>query len=191
MSAPFRSRSNIFDLEYGELRGYIKDNLYTYINSNMVGDGLLWNDNEKKLTGGAFINCFMFGDSFTTGITASGTWYKLNVETTEGFSRDGFVHSDNRILNTDGNRICKCEGIVSLSSGNNNEIHLSFYKNGSIIIPCSEQELITRSNGKLQGAAIQCLVEMSENDYVEIWTKNETGTADIICENYNFIVSEL
>ena len=36
MSAPFRSRSNIFDLEYGELRGYIKNNFYTYINSNMV-----------------------------------------------------------------------------------------------------------------------------------------------------------
>ena len=191
MSAPFRNRSNIFDLEYGELRGYIKNMFYTYINSSMIGDGLLWNESSKKLTGGAFINCFMFGDTFTTGITQSGVWKKLNVETTEGFSRDGFVHTDNRITNTDGLRITKCEAIVSLSSGNNNELHLAFYKNGTTIVPCSEQELITSSGGKLQGAAIQCLVELGENDYVEIWTKNQTGSVDIVCENYNFIVTEM
>ena len=188
MGAPFRNRSNIFDLEYGELKGYINASLYTYINSNHIGDGLIWNG--SKLTGGAYINCFMFGSSYTTGITQSATWTKLNVETTEGFSRDGFVHTNNRITNIDGLRIIKLEAIVSVSSGNNNEIHLAFFKNGEIV-PCSEQELVTNSGGRLSGAAIQCLTQVDVNDYVEVWTKNQSGTTDIICSNYNFIVTEL
>ena len=190
MAAPFRNRSNIFDLEYGNLRGYINNTLLTYINQSMIGDGLLWNDKTNKLTGGAYINCFMFGSSYTTGITQSATWTKLNVETTEGFSRDGFVHTNNRITNTDGLRVIKLEAIVSVSSGNNNEIHLAFFKNGEIV-PCSEQELVTNSGGRLSGAAIQCLTEVDENDYVEVWTKNQSGTTDIVCSNYNFIVTEL
>jgi len=165
----FRNRSNIFDLEYGELRGYINDSFYTYINSNHIGDGLIWNG--SKLTGPAYINCFMFGLTYSTGITQSGTWVKLNTETTEGFSRDGFVHTNNRITNTDGYRVCKCEAIISISSGNNNEIHIAFYKNGNEIVPCSEQELVTNSGGRLSGASIQCLVPLDKDDFVEVWVK--------------------
>lgn len=178
-----------YNLKNGELKATLNGNSYVILNESHISDGLLWNG--TTLTGPAYINCFMYGSSYTTAVASSGTWYKLNVETTEGFSRDGFVHTNNRIENTDGYRVCKCEAIISISSGNNNEIHIAFYKNGTDIVPCSEQELVTNSGGRLSGAAIQCLVPLDEDDFVEVWVKNQSNSNDIDCENYNLIVSEM
>lgn len=183
-------RNNKFDIDYGNLKGVKFDGVeYTYINNSMVGDGLLWNG--STITGPAFINCFSFGTSSTTTIATQSTWYKLNVTTTEGFSRDGFSHSSNRITNMGRDRIVKGEAIVSLSSGNNNVIHLAFYKNGDTIIPCSEQDVVTSSGGRLSAVPIQCLIELDNDDFIEVWTKNESATNSIITEQFNLIVTEM
>jgi hypothetical protein len=183
-------RNNRFDLDYGDLTGVKFNGLeYTYINNNMVGDGLLWNG--STLTGPAYINCFAFGITGTTSIATQSVWYKLQIVTTEGYKRDGFSHSSNRITNNGDTRIVKAEAIISLSSGNNNVIHLAFYKNGDTLVPCSEQDITTSSGGRAGNISIQCLVEMENGDFIEIWTKNTSGTSNIITSQYNFIVTEL
>ena len=118
---PFVNRKNQFNLEWGNLQGHLNDALYTYINDSMVGDGLIWNG--STLTGPAYINCFAYGITGTTSVASQSTWYKLEIETTEGWSRDGFLHSNNRITNTGRTRIIRADAIVSISSGNNNVIH--------------------------------------------------------------------
>ena len=49
---PYRGRQNVFDLEYGSLRGYLNGNFYTYINSNMIGDGLNFTNGILSAGGG-------------------------------------------------------------------------------------------------------------------------------------------
>ena len=186
---PFVNRKNQFNLEWGNLQGHLNDALYTYINDSMVGDGLIWNG--STLTGPAYINCFAYGITGTTSVASQSTWYKLEIETTEGWSRDGFLHSNNRITNTGRTRIIRADAIVSISSGNNNVIHLAFYKNGRKLISQSETDVTTSSGGRTTGIKLQCLVELETDDYIEIWAENSSGTQNIITEHYNLIVVEL
>ena len=170
------SRQNILDGDHGKLSQI--DN---------TGEQLYYLREDDKQ---AYINCFMFGTSSTTIIGTQSEFIKLEAVTTKGFSRNGLVHTNNRFTNTGSKKIFKGEAIVSISSGNNNEIHLAFFKNDSIV-PCSEQELTTNSGGRLSAAPIQCLVELDLNDYVEIWVMNNSGTTDVDCDNYNFILNEM
>lgn len=181
-------RKNILDSDHGVLTSIGQEGVQTtYLRSDAVGDGLLYNNGV--LTGSAYINCFSFGTVSVTTIGTQSEFTKVIIDTTEGFSRNGFVHTDNRITNTDGSRIVQSNAILSIQSGNGNEVHLAFFKNGSIV-PCSEQVQRVTSQ-KSTPLPIQCLIELDANDYIEVWTKNNSSTTSVEVENYNLIVREL
>jgi hypothetical protein len=139
----------------------------------------------------AYINYFDFSSGAVTTIAQADTWYKLNATTTQGFSRDGLVHSNNRITWTGSTtRVFKVEGIVSVESGNNNQIHVAFFKNEALH-PCSEQEVTTSGSGRASNIAFHCLVELAQNGFVEVYVKNASGTTGITLDNVNVIVSQL
>ena len=181
-------RQNILDSDHGVLTSISKEGTQTtYIRSDAVGDGLLYNNGV--LTGSAYINCFSFGTVSVTTIGTQSEFTKVTIDTTEGFSRDGFVHTDNRITNTGVSRVVQANAILSLQAGNGNEIHLAFFKN-DVIVPCSEQvQRVTAQ--KSSPVPIQCLIELDTNDYIEVWTKNNSSTSPVSVENYNLIVREL
>jgi hypothetical protein len=138
-----------------------------------------------------YINYFDFSSQSVTTVAQSNTWYKLNTTTTEGFKRNGLVHSNNRVTYTgETTRVFKLEGIVSVESGNNNQIHVAFFKNDNLH-PCSEQEVTTSGSGRASNVAFQCLIELAQNDYIEVWTKNATGATNITLGNINVIVTQL
>lgn len=138
----------------------------------------------------AYINYFDFNSNSVTDITTAATWIKLNTVTTQGFFNNGLIHTNNRVTNSSNKKIVQLEGIASLSSGNNNEIHVAFFKN-NIIVPCSEQSTVTSSGGKKDAIPFQCVVELDTNDYVEVWVKNETSTSNVTLTNINVIIKEL
>jgi hypothetical protein len=138
-----------------------------------------------------YINYFDFSSQSVTTVAQSNTWYKLNTTTTEGFKRNGLVHGNNRVTYTgETTRVFKLEGIVSVESGNNNQIHVAFFKNDNLH-PCSEQEVTTSGSGRASNVAFQCLIELAQNDYIEVWTKNATGATNITLGNINVIVTQL
>jgi hypothetical protein len=139
----------------------------------------------------AYNNYFDFSSASVTTVAQSDTWYKLNTSTTQGFQRDGLVHSNNRITWTGTTtRVFKLEGIVSATSGNNNQVHVAFFKNDNLH-PCSEQEVTTSGSGRASNVAFQCLIQLAQNDYIEVWTKNATGATNITLNNVNVIVTQL
>jgi hypothetical protein len=139
----------------------------------------------------AYNNYFDFSSASVTTVAQSDTWYKLNTSTTQGFQRDGLVHSNNRITWTGTTtRVFKLEGIVSVESGNNNQVHVAFFKNDTLH-PCSEQEVTTSGSGRASNVAFQCLIQLAQNDYIEVWTKNATGATNITLNNVNVIVTQL
>jgi hypothetical protein len=138
----------------------------------------------------AFINYFDFTTSTTTPITQSQEWVKIRCTSQEGFKRNGLELSQfTKVTNTGSKKLFRLQAIISLSSGNNNEIHASFFKN-EFIVPCSEETVVTSSGGKASALPIQCVVELDTNDFVEIYVKNQSGTSDIICRNINVIISQ-
>lgn len=138
----------------------------------------------------AFINYFDFSSSSVTTISQSATWYKLNTSTTQGFKRNGLLHENNKITNTSEDLIIFMQAIVSLSSGNNNDVHLAFFKNG-VIVPCSEQEVTTSSGGKAQVIPIQCTTELKTGDYIEVYVKNQTAATNVAIDNFNCLINQL
>ena len=138
----------------------------------------------------AYINYFDFSSSSVTDITAINTWVKLNADTTSIFSRDGLVHTDNKVTNTGSSKVFKVEGIISVSAGSNQTIHAAFFKNG-VLHPCSEQSAITSGTNRVQAIPFHCLVELSTNDYIEVWVKNQANTTDITLDNINVIITEI
>lgn len=142
----------------------------------------------------AFINYFDYDSASVTTVTTSGTWYKLNSDTTSLFSENGLVHSNNRITNTSYSKIIQAHAITSLEAGNNNIVHIAFFRGTGAgtptIIPCSEQQTTIGANNKAYAVPIQCVFTLDTDEWVEVWVKNETATTNITLDNLNVIVNE-
>jgi hypothetical protein len=159
----------------------------------VITDGTNWvYSNQPR-----YINYFEFGVGTVTNIGTTNVWQKLNAVTTQGFTNNGLVHTNNRIENTGDIGIFKAEAIISAEMANNNqEIHLAFFKDdgtGFAIIPCSEQRIVATGgvSGRKFLIPIQCLVQLDTGDKLEVWIKNATSTSDATLDNLNMILNEL
>jgi hypothetical protein len=178
MSQTFKQRAQVIQSE-------------TVANANTASrvGGLLTDMADQFDT--AFANYFDFSSGSVTTIANINTWVKLNTSTTLGFSRNGLAHSNNRITRTGATtRVFQLEGITSVTSGNNNVIHVAFFKNGALW-PCSEQENTTGVGGRATAVPFHCLIELAENDFIEVYVKNATGANNITLDNVNVIVKQL
>jgi hypothetical protein len=137
----------------------------------------------------AYLNYFDFSSNSVTTFTDN-NFKKLVTDTTEGFSYDGLEHTNNRITNTGGTRVFQFSGIISVSGNNNDSIHMAFFKSG-VLVPCSEQEATLDGNPRPNAIPIQCLIELSAGEYVEVWTKNANSTNSITLQNINVICDQM
>lgn len=139
----------------------------------------------------SYINYFDYDSLSTTTITGTTEFVKLNTNTESTFSNDGLIHTNNRITNNSNeSKVLKVEGIISLSSGNNNQIHIALFKNDEIVLR-SEQDTVADSGGKLGALPFHCIVQLDVNDYIEVWVKNSTAATNININNINVICTQL
>lgn len=138
----------------------------------------------------SYINFHDLSSESVTVVTQN-VWTKLVFDGTVDFDNNGLeLNGSNQIVNTSSEtKVFKLTGIASISSGNNNEIHFSVYKNG-VIIDCSEQLVVTSSAGKANAIPFQCMFELAEDGYVEIYVKNATGGTSITLKNINVIIDQ-
>lgn len=161
-----------------------------YFENNRLNNRQIWYPAFNRLLNGpAYLGYFDFTSGSETEITQADTWVKLNTDTSTNYSNNGLAHTNNRVTNTGEKRIFKLEGVASLSAGNNDEVHIAFFKNDELW-PCSEQETVMSSGGRMNAIPFQCLIELDNGDYIEVWTKNANATTNIILDNVNVIVTE-
>ena len=85
-------------------------------------------------------------------------------------------------------RIFQVSGVATLSGGgSNNEYDVLVYLNGAPITG-ADQAVTSSTGGRVESLTVQTLVQLSTNDYIEIWVKNATGTNDVTFQNLNVIV---
>lgn len=138
----------------------------------------------------AYANYFDFSSGSVTQVDVADVWYRLNTDTVLGFSRNGLVHTNNRLTYTgESEKVFQAEGIVSLSSGNNNSIRVAFFKNNDLW-PCSEQDVVTGSGGRMIAVPFHCLINLRQGDYIEVRVKNVGATTNITIDNINVILTE-
>lgn len=123
--------------------------------------------------------------SANIAVKAAGT---TTAENLFRFDTNGGVNNRLRYIGTK-TRIFSVVISASITSPNSGQV-LSMYiaKNGSIINSSQIQRKI--SNGSDIGAiAVTCTVQLTTNDYVELWIANNTASKDATIESMNFRIN--
>ena len=145
----------------------------------------------KKVGGSDFISIYDFSSSTVTTISVVDTFYKLAMVSNLKASK-GFISESNGKITKVGNgyNYFKIEANISLQSTNNQDIMVSFFKNGSRVFE-AECDTTTSSGGKGSTIPIQCLLELNDGDYIEVFVKNGTSTSNVTLNHINIMISEL
>lgn len=131
---------------------------------------------------------YMNGNATTTVITTVDVAEKVLGTTTNATVTQKFTHTDNRATYVGSvTRFFKVLATLSVESGNNNQIGCYIFKNG---IELTESEVYgtTNGSGRAENVAIQTLVELTTNDYIEIYVENSTSTQNITVTDLNVII---
>tara|TARA_R110000851_G_scaffold186256_1_gene335556 strand:- start:39 stop:1361 length:1323 start_codon:yes stop_codon:yes gene_type:complete len=98
---------------------------------------------------------------------------------------------DNRaVYNGALSRLSKITAILSLTSGNNNDVAVYIAKNG-VVIGASTTALTTSAGGRLDNATCQTLSALATDDYFEVWVENKTATVNITVEELSLVITEI
>lgn len=131
------------------------------------------------------------GNATVTTIGSAGVPVKIAVTSTANALNQRFTHTNNRLTYTSAIALTFYIGVTaSLESGNNNQVDLLIYKNG-VLIPGGIAAATTSGSGRAEGIAVQCVVELQQGDYIEVWTSNNTAANDITCTDANAITRSI
>lgn len=153
-----------------------------------------YTDNRSAFTRNKGINnsdeiaqYYMNGNATATTISATSTPVKASGTTTNSSVTQKFTHTDNRVTYV--GSITRFFHVIitnSVTSGNNHQVGCYVAKNGTVI---NESEVYgtTSGTGRAENIVVQALVELSTNDYLELFVENATTTTDITVTDLNFI----
>lgn len=131
----------------------------------------------------------MINNATATTIVATTTPIKVLGTTTASTLNQKFTHIDNRLTYVGSiQRNFKISCTSSCESSNNNQIGFYIAKNG-VILNESVINITTSGTGKSENKTIQALVLLQENDYIELFVENNTGTNDVTVTNLNLIIN--
>jgi len=131
---------------------------------------------------------FANGNTTATTITTISAPVKAAVTTTSSSITEKFVNTDNRSTYVGAlTRTFKVQATASLTCGNNRQISAYIFKNGVQILN-SEAAVTTNGNGRAENVTAQTILELSENDYIEIWIENNSDTQNVTVSDINVII---
>ncbi len=177
--------------------GYILDTV-SFSGNGVYTSGVAQSDNKCL-----WINCRGIINTASTALaymnnnnTASPTnilnqFVKISGTTIPSSANQKFSHSNNRLTYTGSlTKYFKVSAILSASDGTNINIAARIAKNNTTL-PESEAKATTSGNGRIENIKLQTLVELSQNDYIEIFVANKTNTNTIVVNDLNFIIEPL
>lgn len=179
------------------IEGYILDTI-NFSGGGTYLSGVDYTDNKTRFVNSKGIentaeigNYFMTNNVVSTTISLVDTAVKVLGTSTANSINQKFTHTNNRLTYVGAlTRNFQVTATLSLTSGNNNIIGVYVAKNG-VVITSSEMYSTTSSGGRAESITCQTILELNENDYIEIWVENSTGTADITVEYLNVICKSL
>jgi hypothetical protein len=172
---------------------------------NFSGGSTYLNGVDDTSNKSLFVNCvgikntavngqlYMQNNATSTTISLTNTFYKIAGTTSASLDNSKFLHSDNRLT---------CDAVIqrkyliqctlSFNSGNNNVCEFGFYDSqlGTIRTP-SKTKGTANSAGRAENLTLACVVNMSQNDFLEVHCANTTGANDITVTDMNFTITEI
>ena len=161
--------------------------------------GVTYTDNKAL-----FVNCvgltntstkglmYMLNNTTNTsiGISNVNTWVKAAGTTTAG-TNSKFTHTTNRLTYNGAftNSFLVTVNATVRSGSSNQSISIGVAKNGTIIDE-SEGIIRTGTSNVEMGGSTQAVLEMTTNDYVELFVRN-TNSPDVRVTDFNFNVIKI
>ena len=122
---------------------------------------------------------------------ATNTWVVMNTTTTSTFSNGNLTHANNKATYTGSTpKTFKLEATCSGTAATDNQIHFAFFKN-DVLVASSEQMVKLDSAAVYATTPIQCLVSLSNNDYIRVYVKNTTARVNFQLSRLNVVVSSV
>ena len=140
---------------------------------------------------GSYLQGFFEGSQIQT--VSDSNPFKLTIPSiTPAVSPQGWTINGNRFTRgTNGNPVFSTATII-VSGAASDKLAFYFAINGTII-PCSKN--IARVNAAggsdLRQVVIQCLINVNEGDFLEVWGQNETDSSDFTLLLSNIILTRV
>lgn len=131
------------------------------------------------------------GSGASTNLNPTGTSVKLSGVTTSNnlfrFSRGGV---DNRLQYLGAKkRFFRVSGSASFQANATNTVYVFFIAKNGTVVNQSKVYLNSNSTTDILAAPIEAVVEMSTNDYVEVFAQRFSGTGNVLTVSLNLVVN--
>jgi len=136
---------------------------------------------------------YFVGNTTDTVVAATNTFYKVAGTTTASSQNSKVITSDNRItIDAAVRRKYYIVATLSFNSGNNNVCEFGFYDStiSGIRIP-SRTKSTANAAGRSENITIQCVVDLVQGDYIEVWAANTSAVTTIRVTELNFVIYEI
>jgi len=171
---------------------------------NFAGGGTYIDGVTSLSNKSLFINCvgigntsvngqmYMRGNAVATTITNTTDFFKVAGTTTASTENEKYTMTDNRLTNDatiQRKYLVQCT--LSFGAGANNVCEFGFYdsKLGDIREP-SINSTTANTGGRAENITLSCIINHSQGDYIEVWTRNTSSTANITVSEMNVIITE-
>ena len=130
--------------------------------------------------------------SALTTIAAQDTPIKASGTTTAGATLKNMTHTTGRMTYIGAPKlpILVCASLSLTSVGNGKLLAFHIAKNG-VVIAASEQQRKAAAGGDVGNVSLTVEVELSTDDYVELWIENKTDSTDATINLMNMSIEGL
>jgi len=181
------------------VEGYILDTV-NFSGGATYTAGVQFNDNKALFTNCKGIGnsaeigqCYYINNTTQNGIATTGVFEKIVGTTTASSVNQKFDHTNNRLTYTGGitrsfrvTASCSAQAITT----NNTIILVRAAKNGATIAE-SESQATTSGTGRNENFYSQAIVELTTNDFLELFIANATNANNLLVTELNMIVEAL
>ncbi len=133
------------------------------------------------------------GNTTATVISSANTFVKAAGVSTASADNAKYTHSNNRLTN-DAVRERKymIMATCSFSTGNNQVVEFGFFdsKLNAIRTP-SRTKATAEGSGRGENVTLQCIVDHSQGDYIEIHVANTTSASNIVVSELNVTITQI
>ncbi len=180
----------------------IPDDTYILFFCNFAGGGTYvsgytntslksrWYQNRGISNTSRFGEYYVANNATATVIGGIGTYVKLAGTTTALAANSGFSHTNNRLTCTSVvTKFYVVKFMVTFTSGSGDVVGFKLYKNGSEVLG-SKVRATANPAGRAENVFGFSIVELALNDYVEVWTANESSTTNVVGVDYSLLATE-
>ena len=129
-------------------------------------------------------------NSTVTSNPGANQYAKISGTTTPNNINQKFTHTNNRLTYSGGiNRSFKIGAVASVAANNGQIVTVRIAKNG-VTLTDSEAQATISANGRFENLKSQTIIEMTTNDFVELFVAN-TANTNVTVQELNMIIEAL